>query len=697
MPHSSRETVYGNVIEPALPCLLYFPPTTSTPFPPPAIPSPHYGPHASSSTRGTATPSKRSRRTAEGLNITPGQKPVYFTIDDHLLYNAFFHDFGPLHIGHLYRFAVMLHDILGDKQNEGRSVVFWSKCDARSRANAATILACYMVLIQSWPPHLALAPIAQCDPPLMPFRDAGYSQADFVLSVQDVVYGVYRAKEKNVLNIKEFSLEEYERFERVDMGDFNWVTPNFLAFASPQQKPPQLGEAPPHIPTTLEEVAASSLNQPFKNVLHHFQTRDIGLVVRLNEELYPAQYFTALGITHLDMYFDDGTCPPLNLVRRFINLAHCAITVHKKNIAVHCKAGLGRTGCLIGAYLVYRYGFTANEVIAFMRFMRPGMVVGPQQHWLHLNQNEFRQWWYEDNYAPAQATAAAAAALTTASGGLGAALKLTAPVTPTKSKRIVTGTPPSHGSGRRTVLGEVDANNNNDINGQAASGGSACTGGAGHHSALPAPTPGQPRKTSKRFGMTSARVPSTTSVYEDENVEDQNVDPENLPPPPPPPPYQKSAKAASGNGGTVVGAVTKYDPAGNSSGGEEMSEDEFLLHQTMTATRRTSATRSRSSARTKGATGKRSVSYTMTTTTTSTTTVTGTPPGVPPGVMVGVGVGVGVKGMSGSGVGSGVVGAVKTRSSPRRREGKDDGLGHEGRSKAGVRKVSGRVGSVGHK
>lgn len=63
--------------------------------------------------------------------------------------------------------------------------------------------------MQSWPPHLALSPLAQCDPPLMPFRDAGYSQADFVLNVQDVVYGVWKAKEKGIVNLREFGLDEY--------------------------------------------------------------------------------------------------------------------------------------------------------------------------------------------------------------------------------------------------------------------------------------------------------------------------------------------------------------------------------------------------------------------------------------------------------------------------------------------------------
>ena len=345
---------------------------------------------------------------------------------------------------------------------------------------------------------------------------------------------------------------------------------------------------------------------------------------------------------------------------------------------------------MIGAYLVYRYGFTANEVIAYLRFMRPGMVVGPQQHWLHLNQGEFRQWWFEDNFTP-QSTAMS---MTSSTGNLGG-IKLV-PSTPSKSKRVISGTPPSN----RRVLGEVDGNDNT-------------AHGGGYNAALPAPTPGQPRKTSKRFGNSTAsgRVQSATGVYEDA-CEDQNIDPGSMTPAGPPPPYAKAIAQSSNTTSTVntagVNAVgktaAKYDAY---SSGEEMSEEEYLLRQTIKATRRTSTSRSRSSAATRSKkAASRSVSYTMTHTTTTTT------------------VGVSGRGVAGDererisspsagkgGSGSGQLAGAKVRSSPRRRVvtgGKEGEVGDhvaleggrvgvETRQKAGVRKVSGRLVGTGGK
>ncbi|OCT48487.1 Tyrosine-protein phosphatase CDC14 [Cladophialophora carrionii] len=503
-------------------------------------------------TQAKRSPQKRSGKAQP--SPTPARlrpPPVYFTIDDTLLYNAFHADFGPLHIGHLYRFAVQFHEILGDPANNDKAVVFWSRADARSRANAACLVACYMVLIQAWPPHLALAPIAQADPPYMPFRDAGYSQADFILNIQDIVYGVWKAKEENLCQLKEFNLEEYERYERVDQGDFNWVSPQFVAFASPQSEPvapiPMSSPAYATLPSCVPEIQHARIPQPFKNVLTHFVQRDVGLVVRLNSELYCPTYFTALGIQHIDMIFEDGTCPALPIVRKFIKLARDTIA-KKKGIAVHCKAGLGRTGCLIGAYLIYRHGFTANEVISFMRFMRPGMVVGPQQHWLHLNQGQFREWYLEDQWK--------------------AKMELSKPSTPrglsTKTPvRLSSGAQtatPERSSAQRTALGEIDGND---------------VATASQDENLPAPTPGQPRKYAR-------------------------MDPRQHP-------YSRSTSGAMRvNGNKSEGEVVTSEIHRQSTGGLD-SEEELILQR---AASRRSQSKSPSS---KGK--ARSVSYTTTTTT----------------------------------------------------------------------------------
>lgn len=47
-----------------------------------------------------------------------------------------------------------------------------------------------------------------------------------------------------------------------------------------------------------------------------------------------------------------------------------------------CVAGLGRTGTLIGCYIMKHYCFTAAEAIAWIRICRPGSVIGPQQNFL---------------------------------------------------------------------------------------------------------------------------------------------------------------------------------------------------------------------------------------------------------------------------------------------------------------------------
>ena len=100
-------------------------------------------------------------------------------------------------------------------------------------------------------------------------------------------------------------------------------------------------------------------------------------VIRLNDKLYPAKDFEREGIKVHEMEFPDGSCPNDNIIREFIDLTNSYIQ-RRLAVAVHCRAGLGRTGTLIGCYIMHKYGFDAKPLIAWMRICRSGMVVGEQ-------------------------------------------------------------------------------------------------------------------------------------------------------------------------------------------------------------------------------------------------------------------------------------------------------------------------------
>jgi cell division cycle 14 len=109
-----------------------------------------------------------------------------------------------------------------------------------------------------------------------------------------------------------------------------------------------------------------------------FKQMGVKAVVRLNNKTYDSAGFTKEGIDHYDLIFTDGTAPSSDVVQKFLDIAESTDGA----VAVHCKAGLGRTGSLIACYAMKHYKFSAADFIGWIRIARPGSILGPQQHFL---------------------------------------------------------------------------------------------------------------------------------------------------------------------------------------------------------------------------------------------------------------------------------------------------------------------------
>ncbi|CAJ1069033.1 dual specificity protein phosphatase CDC14C-like isoform X2 [Xyrichtys novacula] len=292
-----------------------------------------------------------------------------FCIDEELAYENFYADFGPLNLAMFYRFCCKLTKKLKSITLSRKKIIFYTCGDAKKQANAAYLIGSYAVMNLNMPPEEAYSLLVSKNSTYIPFRDASFGTCSYNLNILDCLSAVHKALQYGWLDFSNFDVEEYEHYERAENGDLNWIIPGkFLAFSGPHPKSKIENGYPLHAPEAY---------------IPYFRNHNITAVVRLNKKMYDARRFTESGFEHHDLFFVDGSTPNDSIVRKFLNICENA----EGAIAVHCKAGLGRTGTLIGCYMMKHYRMTAAEVIAWIRICRPGSVIGPQQNFVESKQN----------------------------------------------------------------------------------------------------------------------------------------------------------------------------------------------------------------------------------------------------------------------------------------------------------------------
>lgn len=69
----------------------------------------------------------------------------YFSIDDELVYESFFNDFGPLNICMLYRYCQKLNRKLTANLHSKKKIVHYTTIDPQKRLNSAFLIGAYSV------------------------------------------------------------------------------------------------------------------------------------------------------------------------------------------------------------------------------------------------------------------------------------------------------------------------------------------------------------------------------------------------------------------------------------------------------------------------------------------------------------------------------------------------------------------------
>lgn len=131
------------------------------------------------------------------------------------------------------------------------------------------------------------------------------------------------------------------------------------------------------LPGRLAGCAQPGRFSDLRSDLAGLTRQGIGAIVTLTEKPLDAKALSDFGLRALHLPVPDFTAPTRGQMTDFVAFVDLCLE-EGAAVAVHCGAGIGRTGTMLACYLVSR-GETPAKAIALVRAARPGSIETPEQ------------------------------------------------------------------------------------------------------------------------------------------------------------------------------------------------------------------------------------------------------------------------------------------------------------------------------